>query len=1056
MKPLSIKMSGFGSYPYEVIDFSEVQQGIFLITGNTGSGKTTIFDAITYALFNTTSGGERDGEMMCSQYAKEGTETYVDFRFTSDGEEYQIIRSPRQRKWKKKTDEDGKEYFEQLKTDKPSQVELILPNGESYPGKNAEIDEKILEIIRLNPKQFTQVAMMSQGDFVKLLKAPSKERKNIFAGIFDTAFYGMMEQEFKNLERNMSEKLEENNQEWSKNVERLIALPQSEFLEKYEEIRGFQEGHKDEMIEVSKLILKESENEKNRLEKEHTEIQMQLDGIKQNLMAAKQINEIFDQYEFEERKKEEIEKRREEIEQKKQRADMGERAELVERDYQEFQKLIQDKKDLDEKIKELEAFKIENEQTIQTLTENETKAKKIYEKNMPKLQGIISKLQGMIPQYEVLDQVKRKKAVNKQEQLEKERRKKTLLMQEKKYNKELALVKEKVDECQKKQENTEFIEQQEKILKNQKSNLNELKEMYQNRMSQKNEEVKYKALIEQEEEKVKKERDEYNQMYHGFIDGQAIILAKNLVEGEPCPVCGNTHHIKKPEQHFEVVEKEKLEEKKRQLDQDEKKLADYKEKYQNYKSNLLAFDSMHMTLFKRLECEMDLKKYGSINQTVLRELSQKLDESIEENEKRKRELRQNQEILKKCIGKNAELEEALKQIGIQKEGLEECLKECAIKNAKLETQEEALNQQLEFSNKEAAEEALTQYKSELEWVEKNYRNAQREKNEAEQKKQNNLGMLRSEYENRNKIIEAGKSAEQMFLMKLKQQNFQNTEDFKNSRYPHEKIEQYKQEIEVYNRDKIANSQALILLEKQTKGKQRIQTEVYVKKEQEMQAKGEENFRRNKEIYTIVQTNQEVVNSLIRLKNQRDGYLKKYEIISNLDNTANGKMSRKHLNFQTYILRKYFKEVIYRANKKLRVMSNEQFILECVDIDDLTGQGEVGLNMNVYSLVNDEARDIKTLSGGESFMAALAMELGLSEMIQQRVGSVRVETMFIDEGFGSLDEEARNQAIRILSELSGNNRLIGIISHVTELKAMVETKLQITKTEKGSSARWINE
>ncbi|MDF2486865.1 MAG: hypothetical protein K0R46_3033, partial [Herbinix sp.] len=135
------------------------------------------------------------------------------------------------------------------------------------------------------------------------------------------------------------------------------------------------------------------------------------------------------------------------------------------------------------------------------------------------------------------------------------------------------------------------------------------------------------------------------------------------------------------------------------------------------------------------------------------------------------------------------------------------------------------------------------------------------------------------------------------------------------------------------------------------------------------------------------------------------------------------------------------------------MSNGQFILKCRGVEDLSNQGEVGLDLDVYSMVNDQIRDVKTLSGGESFMAALAMALGMADIIQNSAGSIHIDTMFIDEGFGSLSDETRTQAINVLNELSEGKRLVGIISHVSELKAQIGTKLLVTKTDKGSKARW---
>ncbi|WP_243009218.1 SbcC/MukB-like Walker B domain-containing protein [Clostridium sp. AM58-1XD] len=189
---------------------------------------------------------------------------------------------------------------------------------------------------------------------------------------------------------------------------------------------------------------------------------------------------------------------------------------------------------------------------------------------------------------------------------------------------------------------------------------------------------------------------------------------------------------------------------------------------------------------------------------------------------------------------------------------------------------------------------------------------------------------------------------------------------------------------------------------------------------------------------------------------REKLEKEYQTVHLLYQTANGKLSgTAGLDFQTYIQRQYFKQMIQAANKRLKFMADGRFFLKCRELEDLGRQGEVGLDLDIYSMETDRIRDVKTLSGGESFMAALSMALGMADVIQNAAGNVRLDTMFIDEGFGSLDEESRMRAVRVLQDLAGEKRLIGIISHVTELKDQMERKLIVWKDEKGSHIRWGN-
>ena len=189
--------------------------------------------------------------------------------------------------------------------------------------------------------------------------------------------------------------------------------------------------------------------------------------------------------------------------------------------------------------------------------------------------------------------------------------------------------------------------------------------------------------------------------------------------------------------------------------------------------------------------------------------------------------------------------------------------------------------------------------------------------------------------------------------------------------------------------------------------------------------------------------------------KKDGELKRqYEMIGNLSKTANGTLSGAvKLDFETYVQRQYFKQIIHAANRRLIRMTSGEFILQCRELKALASQGQAGLNLDIYHMASDSVRDVKTLSGGESFMASLSMALGLSDIVQNAAGAIRLDTMFVDEGFGSLDDSARGQAIRILTELADEKMLVGIISHVNELKEQIECKLLVSKSEKGSKAKW---
>ncbi|MBE5878024.1 MAG: SMC family ATPase, partial [Lachnospiraceae bacterium] len=258
----------------------------------------------------------------------------------------------------------------------------------------------------------------------------------------------------------------------------------------------------------------------------------------------------------------------------------------------------------------------------------------------------------------------------------------------------------------------------------------------------------------------------------------------------------------------------------------------------------------------------------------------------------------------------------------------------------------------------------------------------------------------------------------------------------------------------YQNSLIMNQTAIAHYEQQAEGKNPVEVEIL---EAALQNKKYEKAKLDTvavKLHGDNERNREAYEKLKKLYDRRGELRRQYDLYSNLDKTANGNLSgTAKMDFQTFIQRKYFERIIHEANKRLVKMTSNQFILQCRELHNLGSQGAVGLDLDVYSLVNDKTRDVKTLSGGESFMAALSMALGMADVIQNAAGKVRLDTMFVDEGFGSLDDESRAEAIRILHELAGGKRLVGIISHVTELKEQIERKLIVQKDEKGSKIMW---
>lgn len=267
--------------------------------------------------------------------------------------------------------------------------------------------------------------------------------------------------------------------------------------------------------------------------------------------------------------------------------------------------------------------------------------------------------------------------------------------------------------------------------------------------------------------------------------------------------------------------------------------------------------------------------------------------------------------------------------------------------------------------------------------------------------------------------------------------------------------QMNDQVKTYESLVVQKKSSVETLKGQLNGKRRQETESDVRKKNETDMLLKEKNVRKLEIHGKNITHQSACDSLKKYFAAEEELREKYEVVGNLSRTANGSLTGSvKLDFETYVQRKYFRQIIQAANRRLAKMTSGGFILQCRELKDLSSQGQAGLDLDVYDLVTDSVRDVKSLSGGESFMAALSMALGLADIIQNTAGAVSLETMFVDEGFGSLDDQSRERAIRILKELAGEKGLVGIISHVNELKEQIDWKLTVTKSGHGSHARWI--
>jgi exonuclease SbcC len=616
---------------------------------------------------------------------------------------------------------------------------------------------------------------------------------------------------------------------------------------------------------------------------------------------------------------------------------------------------------------------------------------------------------------------------------------------------------EEIDEIEAVFQNPEMLESHYHIKERAKKDLLNMKMDFEeiHGLEAKKEEVKKAAvLIAAEAESKKKEYEDY---YESFIKNQALILRGELEDGKPCPVCGKIHFDADPMETIgEAIEENLNQERLKELQNASKEAEEKKRKKDSeFESVVLKKEAKKEALIQRLEEYFeDFSEYDTCWERRVAEEEKELSaqmkdlkKKMEEAHRMSEQLTQKRQLRKDLEAQKEEGEQTLLSIRKYLEALK-------LEIGKQETKWEHLRQQMPYKKKEQAQEALYRLEQNLKRLKTEKETAKSAYETEAQRVNEKNGELSGAEDSLKKAQKDAKESKNTLDAKLKEYGFHHIKSYQMAYKEKEVLDKMQEKKQEYDDDRKSTEIVIAELLEATKGQEKRDLAQYQEEEKQLAEKKKEFDQMFAQISTMLSNNKEAFESVKRLYQKREKIRHEKQIIERLNDTANGNLSHKHINFQTYMQRQFFKNIISNANKRLKIMSNEQFILQCRKLEDLgTGNAEVGLDLDVYSLVNQQTRDVKTLSGGESFMAALSMALGMADMIQNSYGNIHIDTMFIDEGFGSLSEETRNQAIGILNELSGGSRLVGIISHVSELKEQVETQLVITKTEKGSKHKW---
>ncbi len=1027
MRPLKLTMSAFGPYAGTAeIDFEKFgKSGLYLITGDTGAGKTTIFDAITFALYGEASGKSREAFMLRSKYAEDSTPTYVELTFSYGGKKYTVKRNP--------------EYYRVKKsgsglTKNKADAELRFSDGRPPVTKVKDVNAEMIRIIGIDAGQFSQIAMIAQGDFLKLLLAKTQERSAIFREIFQTKIYQVLQERLKTESGRLGQQMEQLKKSVLQYISGIACAEDSAFLEELEIAK--KDEHLARIAETAELLGKLDEEDESKL----TSLKEAQDFLERRL---EMINTLLGRAEERRRAEETIHKAESVIRENEPLLEKAQKRYEAEKEKRPFtEKLTAEITAAEEKLvryDELDALRKKAEE----LTQREQKLKENGELLSERMKNLTEKTQSSEKEVQTLNDTETK-----------------LL------------------ECAAK-------------LKSLEGEITSLRDLKQNadkgiRMAEALRDAQNRYMeVSRESETL---RQKYDQLERIFLDEQAGILAAGLHEGAPCPVCGSTEHPRPAEKMLEAPSEAEL----KAAQEESRRAAEIARKLSGaaaeQRGNLETFWKHCLDTASRLSEEgilpaaNDSGKRGGVpadgnadekpaeaSAADIGETTREM--SAEANaggSPREAEVDEN-------VRKKAELGEIARMAVQEAESAEVRKKKVSERISELRKQEQ---------RRKELEERIPKLRTDAEKLRDNFSDMEKQKAAVTAEKETITQSIRKTSEN---LAFASRREAAAWIKQMREQKAAAEEALRVSEEKwrgYQKIcEENRAVIEAVKRQLSEKSEERSLIEEQTAAAADI-AKAAKRKREELQmlqtdtgADGEMNRKLDtgildvsllKELKNVavrekddleeelagiqarMRGNRKAAKEIQRQKTAISETEKNWSRIKNLSNTANGNLSGKEkIMLETYVQMTYFDRIIRRANLRLMKMTNGQYDLVRRKTAD-NQRSQSGLELDVIDHYNDTVRSVNTLSGGESFKASLALALGLSDEIQSSAGGIQLETMFIDEGFGSLDEESLRQALRVLAELSEGDRTVGIISHVAELKTSIDRQIIVSKERSGGS------
>lgn len=1066
MKPILLTMQAFGSYGEKTeIDF---QKGgdFFLISGDTGSGKSTIFDAMMFALYGevSTNGSGKENELLSQFVDVRNDKPLVSLVFTAhqhgQEETYKITRTPRHIRPAKRT---GAKQQEEGET-----AELLMPDGSQYPGKLSDTNRKIEEIVGLTADQFRKVVMIAQGEFMDFLRAGSKEKTELLRDLLKTDYYYQLSERLKTLakDKNTAAKTLRANMSFFAGRAVTEGLPEED-AQALEAAKGtvikaadkLQPEQVDALVDVLSGVCAHLQMQQGELAQQQTAAQKDRDECMKRIEAAQPLMKRFEELESAEKTLQECAAQADEIEKKRGLIGKIRDAWAIEPKYQRMKDaraaLTNAQTELAAKQQELPQLK----QTAADAAALHQQMEKAQQDATAHESEVKTKVKDALKTFDALEEAE--KALRQAEEADTKAK-----ADAESAKKALDDFKNQEDACRTQEAELQGAEAAYEVCKQQNQQYRDLKKSLEDlHGNQKDVQEKARQAAAAKDayasatQKYQRAQNEYDDYRLAFLNAQAGLLARELAPGKPCPVCGALEH---PAPCQLTQENQQLN--REQLDR-RRKAADDAAKAQEEKAK--ESESAQVKLTERQKAAEEAEKKLVENARNIREnvpmataadVEAMLTAWLPELQSASKSVQAKVDALKKVRENLDGAKEEREQLEKAESAAQETAKSTAVKKAEAEktwnlhqeelsggtyrTREDAVAQRTQAQEaKQKAEAAASQAAEKERQAQKAETDCEtqiRRLNEEMPQKQANAEEFNQQYQQ----TMAEKSLDEAQWQALTE----TYPDVKIADSLQEKVEAFK-EKKTAAEEKHKTAQSAIAEQKKPNMEQLNAAFEAAK------AAWEKASAALKAAENLHSGNANVLKDLRKGREPLANACKAANTAQHLSDVMAGTESGNRMNLETFVQRNYMEKILCDANRRFRDMSNGQFELKLIPVED-AGEGKnKGLDLEVLSIVTDKTRSVNTLSGGESFMAALSLALGMADQIQAATAAIHLDVMFIDEGFGSLSDNARNEAVNILKEMAGKQRQIGIISHVSELKDEIENQLIVKKDDHGSHISW---